>query len=147
MSIAIDVLLAAIQKGMDNRPAMGGFPYLAETLRQAGVKKNIWFLPACQSLYFTEHGLVIIQGTPLVSGAVDVPPFNREALITALRTDQAGKSIFAEFLNAAWQAGIIRYQVDFSKRTVCYYGANEEEYVEEYPNIEEKQHGGSEAFG
>ena len=94
MSDAIDNLQAALQRALAGRPAVGGFPYLAETLRRAGVTRNLWFLPACQSLYLTEKGSVVSQGMPLISGTVDVPPFDREALITALRTDQAGKSTF-----------------------------------------------------
>ena len=65
MSQAIDIVLAAQQKGVAGRPKVGGFPYLAETLRRAGVRRNIWSLPACQSLYLTENGCVVIQGTPL----------------------------------------------------------------------------------
>jgi uncharacterized protein YbcV (DUF1398 family) len=79
-----------------------------------------------------------MQGAPLVSGAVDVPPFNREALIVALRTDQAGNSTFPEFLTAAWHAGVVRYDVDFAARTVAYYGCNGEEYIESYPAVEIK---------
>ena len=94
MSDAIDNLQAALQRALTDRPALGGFPYLAETLGRAGVTRNLWFLPACQSLYLTEKGPVVSQGMPLISGTVDVPPFDREALITALRTDQAGKSTF-----------------------------------------------------
>jgi uncharacterized protein YbcV (DUF1398 family) len=75
--------------------------YLAETLRLAGVTRNIWFLPACQSLYLTEEGPVVTTGAPLASGTVDVPPFERKALIAALRTDQAGNSTFPEFLAAS----------------------------------------------
>ena len=135
MSKAVDNLQAAQQRAMAGRPKVGGFPYLAETLRRAGVRCNLWFLPACQSLYLTEHGPVIMQGTPLVSGTVDVPPFDREALITALRTDQAGNSTFPEFLAASWRAGVVRYEVDFAARTVSYYGANDEEYVEAYPSV------------
>lgn len=38
--------------------AVGGFPYLAEILRlrRAGVTRNVWFLPACESLYLTDAG-------------------------------------------------------------------------------------------
>ena len=75
-------------------------------------------------------------GTPLVSGTADVPPFNREALIAALRTDQAGNSTFPEFLAASWRAGVVRYDVDFAAQTVAYYGCNGEEYVEAYPAID-----------
>ena len=60
MSKAIDNLQAAQQRAMALRPKVGGFPYLAETLRQAGVTRNLWFLPACQSLYLTEEGPVLI---------------------------------------------------------------------------------------
>jgi uncharacterized protein YbcV (DUF1398 family) len=136
MSRAIDNLREAQKRAMANRPKVGGFPHLAETLRRAGVTRNIWFLPACESLYLTDDGPVVSQGTPLVSGDVDVPPFNREALIAALRTDQAGQSTFPEFLAASWRAGVIRYDVDFAARTVAYYGCNGEEYVEEYPAID-----------
>lgn len=76
------------------RPKVGGFPYLAETLRCAGVSRNLWFLPACQSLFLTADGPVMMQGTPLATGTMDVPQFNREELISALRTDQAGQSTF-----------------------------------------------------
>ena len=136
MSDAIDNLQAALQRASAGRPAVRGFPYLAETLRRAGVTRNLWFLPACQSLYLTEKGPVVSEGMPLVSGTVDVPPFDREALITALRTDQAGQSTFPEFLAASWRAGVVRYDVDFDKRIVTYFGCSGDEYAEQYPAVE-----------
>ena len=136
MSKAIETLETAQKRAMAIRPKVGGFPYLAETLRQAGVTRNVWFLPACQSLFLTNDGPVVTQGTPLVTGTMDVPPFNREALISALRTDQAGESTFPEFLAASWRAGVVRYDVDFAARTVAYYGCHGEEYVEAYPLVE-----------
>ena len=122
MSKAIENLQGAQQRAMAGRPKVGGFPYLAETLRRAGVTRNQWFLPACQSLYLTQEGPIVTQGAPLLSGTTDVPQFSREALITALRTDQAGKSTFPEFLLACWHAGVVRYDVDFITRTCTYYG-------------------------
>ena len=136
MSKAIDNLEAAQKRAMAIRPKAGGFPYLAEVLRRAGVRRNLWFLPACQSLYLTDDGPVVTQGTPLVSGTTDVPAFDRDALIRALRTDQAGGSTFPEFLAASWRSGVIRYDVDFAERTVVYYGCNGEEYVEAYRAVE-----------
>lgn len=134
MSKAIDNLQAALAAGMAARPKVGGFPYLAETLRRAGVTRNLWTLPACQSLFLTKEGPVVMQGTPLANGAMDVPAFDREALIRALRTDQAGMSTFSEFLNATWRAGVVRYEVNFEARTVA--GCNGEVYMEEYPAVE-----------
>lgn len=77
-----------------------------------------------------------MQGAPLVTGMADVPAFDREALIKALRTDQAGEGTFPEFLAASWRAGVVRYDVDFAARTVTYYGCNGEQYVESYPAVE-----------
>jgi len=139
MSEAIANLQAAIQRAMAGRPTASGFPYLAETLRRAGVTRNTWFPPACESLYLTEAGPVVIQGTPLLSGAADVPRFDREALIGALLTDQAGKSTFPEFLLASWDAGVVRYDVDLTARAVTYHGCHGEEYVEQYPAVEVPQ--------
>jgi len=136
MSNAIDNLNTAMQKAAAIRPKVGGFPYLAESLRRAGVTRNIWSLPACQSLFLTDQGAVVMQGAPLVSGTVDVPDFDREALIKALRVDQAGESTFPEFLAASWRAGVVSYDVDFAARTVAYLGCNGEEYVEAYPAVE-----------
>jgi len=105
MSNAIENLESAQQRAMAGRPKVGGFPYLAETLRRAGVTRNLWFLPACQSLYLTAKGPVAYQGTPLISGMADVPSFNRDTLVVALRTDQAGKSAFPEFFNGDLASG------------------------------------------
>lgn len=135
MSKAIDNLMNAMGRAQANRPRVGGFPYLAEVLRQAGVKRNVWSLPSAQSLYLMDDGPVVMQGAPLVSGAVDVPAFDREALVKALRTDQAGESSFPEFLEATWRAGVVRYEVDLEGRTVAYSGCNGEEYVEAYPAV------------
>ena len=136
MSKAIENLGAAQKRALAIRPKVGGFPYLAETLWRAGVTRNFWSLPACQSIFLTGDGPVVIQGTPLVNGMADIPSFDREALISVLRTDQAGESTFPEFLAASWRAGVVRYDVDFMARKVAYYGRNSEEYVDAYPGVE-----------
>jgi uncharacterized protein YbcV (DUF1398 family) len=136
MSKAIENLEAALKRAIASRPQVGGFPYFAETLRRAGVTHNIWLLPACQSLYLTTDGPIVAQGAPLLSGMIDVPLFDPDALIRALRTDQAGESTFAEFLADAWRSGVVRYEVDFVSRSVAYFGCNGEKYVESYPNVD-----------
>lgn len=136
MSKAIENLNKALERAAAIRPKVGGFPYLAESLRHARVIRNIWSLPGCQSLFLTSLGSVVMQGAPLVSGTVDVPTFDQEALIKALRIDQAGESTFPEFLVATWRAGVVRYDVDFAARTVAYVGCNGGEYIEAYPVVE-----------
>ena len=136
MSRATENLQTAQKRVMAGRPKVGEFPHLAETLRRAGVTRNLWYLPAVQSLYLTKDGPVVSLGTPLSSGTVDVPAFNKEALVAALRTDQAGEGTFPEFLASSWRAGVVRYEVDLVARKVAYYGCNGEEYIENYPEVE-----------
>ncbi len=133
---ATEKLQKAMAYAMANRPAVGGFPFLAECLRLAGVVQNNWTLPAAQSVYIMDDGSAIVnQGTPLVSGLVEVPTFDEAALIAALRTDQAGQGTFPEFLSATWQAGVTTYTVDFLARTVIYKGMNGQ-YAESYNAVE-----------
>ena len=138
MSTAIDDLIGARNWAVANAPAVQGFPYLAEALRQAGVRRNEWHLPAMQSLYTLDASAVMDQGAPLVSGVGDVPRFDREALVDALRADQAGHTTCPEFAMAAWRAGVVRYVVDLDNRTCTYFGVNDaadESYVESYPGV------------
>jgi uncharacterized protein YbcV (DUF1398 family) len=135
VSKAIQNLQEAMRRAEAIRPKVGGFPYLAECLRQAGTTRNLWHLPACQSIFQTDGRAVVVQGKPLISGMAEVPVFDRAALIRALRSDQAGETTFPEFLEASWKAGVVKYDVDFTARTVSYYGAGDEVYVEEYPAI------------
>lgn len=133
---AIELIQSAMQRAEAIKPKVGGFPYLAECLRQAGATKNLWYLPSGQCLFFTENETVAIQGQPLVSGFVIVPHYDEIALIAAIRRDQVGESTFPEFLEATWQAGVIEYEVDFDSCTVAYKGALGEQYVEEYPKVD-----------
>jgi uncharacterized protein YbcV (DUF1398 family) len=136
MSKAIDNLMTAMEQAVMTRPQAGGFPYLAEVLRRAGVTRNHWYLPACQSLFLTKKGPVVMQGKPLVTGTVEVPAFNQDSLVAALKTEQAGKSTFPEFLEASWRAGVVSYDVNFARRTVTYFGCKGEKYVESYSPVE-----------
>jgi uncharacterized protein YbcV (DUF1398 family) len=136
MSAATENVEKAQRKAMAIRPKVGGFPVLAEVLRQAGVRRNLWYLPSAQSVYITDLGPVVTQGQPLATGTLDVPSFDEERLGRALRIDQAGESTFAEFLQATWDSGIVSYEVDFNARVVTYYGAEDESYTESYPALE-----------
>lgn len=136
MISAQEKLQTAMQYAMVHRPGVGGFPFLAECLRIAGVEKNTWALPGAQSAYVMKDTVLMQQGTPLVSGMVMVAVFDKPALILALRTDQVGQSTFSEFLMACWNAGVVRYEVDFLERTVAYFGVRNEKYIESYPAVE-----------
>ena len=136
MSAATENVQEAQKGALSIRPRVGGFPVLAEVLRQAGVRRNHWFLPAGESLYLTDLGAVVSQGVPLVSWLVDVPTFDGEAVVRAIRADQAGESTFPEFLESIWRAGVVRYEADFDGRTVSYYGSDGTNYVEAYPPVE-----------
>ncbi|MFE2141071.1 DUF1398 domain-containing protein [Streptomyces sp. NPDC059456] len=136
MSKAITNLQAALERAAAIRPEVGGFPYLAETLRRAGVSRCRMAVPSNAMLYLTDAGPVAVQGEPLALGPVDVAPFDREALIAALRTDQAGGSTFPEFVRGCWEAGVVWYDVDLNARTCTYHGAEGDGYTETYPPVE-----------
>ena len=78
---------------------------------------------------------MVNQGTPLLTGMQDIPAFDEQALVAAIRTDQTGNGTFPEFLPATLNAGIVEYVVDFAARTVAYNGAKRECYMEEYPAV------------
>ncbi|SBS78946.1 conserved hypothetical protein [uncultured Mycobacterium sp.] len=136
ISPALRNLDAALRDAMANRPARQGFPYLAETLRRAGVRTSTWWLPAMQSRYETDLGPVVIQETPLLQGMAEVPPFDRAALLDALRADQAGRTTFPQFAGAAWRAGVVRWVVALDDRTCTYFGLDDQTYVEEYAAVD-----------
>lgn len=132
---AVELVQEAMQKAEEIRPKVGGYPYLAECLRQAGVLKNVWTLPSAQSSFWTVKGTIAVTDVPLVTGAYEVPVFDEVALLAALKVDQAGESTLGEFLKAAWDAGVTYYVVDFVKRTISYHGAMGEEYTTTYPAV------------
>jgi uncharacterized protein YbcV (DUF1398 family) len=135
MSKATENLEQAQRKAMEVRPTVGGFPVLAEVLRQAGVQRNLWYLPSAQSVYITDLGTVVTQDEPLTTGMLDVPSFDEEKLVSALRRDQAGETSLSEFLLASWEAGVVSYDVDFGARTVTYHGPTGESYTEAYDAV------------
>lgn len=118
------------------RPKIGGFPYLAECLREEGFTKNTWYLPSGDSFYFTKEDSLVVPGKPLIGDITTYPTYSEEKLINALRADQSGKTTFPEFLMNTWKAGVVKYEVHFIERYVIYYGANNEEYKETYPAVE-----------
>lgn len=135
-SAAVANLQDAQARAIAVRPKVGGFPVLAKVLHDAGVQRNEWFLPAAESVYLTDHGPVVQQGSPIATGMLDIAPFDRVAVISALRADQAGHTTFAEFLDAIWRAGVVRYVVDFNAREVTYYGYDTtDNYVEAYSDV------------
>jgi uncharacterized protein YbcV (DUF1398 family) len=135
MNEAVDNLQAAQQRGLAIRPKVGGFPVLAAVLLEAGVRRNRWILPAGQSIYWTDLGSVVSQGDALLTGTRAVPAFDRDSVIAAIRTDQAGACTFAEFLARVWAAGVLHYEVDFDARTCTYFGDGGENYVESYDMV------------
>ena len=132
----VETIVEAQARGARIRPRVGGFPHLAEVLRQAGVERIHCNVPAMSTVYVTAGGEVVQQGTPQVSGTAAIAPFDEGALIAALRTDQAGESTYPEFMAGAWRAGVVTYDIDLAGRTCTYRSAAGAQYVEQYPAVE-----------
>lgn len=135
MTNAIENLRNALDLAAATRPRVGGFPYLAEVMRRAGVHSNEWQLPSLQRLYVTDLGSVVQQGTPLVDGTAVIAPFDADAVIAAVRADQEGRATFDQFVDAVWHAGVVRWVVDLDARTCTYCGSRGETYVEDYERV------------
>lgn len=129
-------LKKAMNKAENIQPKVGGFPYLAECLREEGFIKNIWYLPSYDSFYFSRNSSVVIPGKSLIEDVTVYPPYSKSALLNTLRTDQAGQTSFPNFLMNTWRSGVVKYEVNFIDRYVIYYGANGEKYKETYPIVE-----------
>jgi len=136
MSPSVANLRAAQVRAIANRPVVQGFPVQAETMRQFGMRFNEWQLPSMQSRYETDLGPVVVPGESLVEGMAEIAPFDRDALVTAIRADQAGAITFPEFAAAAWRAGVTRWTVDFEARVCTYYGNSGQFFEETYPEVE-----------
>jgi uncharacterized protein YbcV (DUF1398 family) len=135
MSTATTALVAALERADAVRPKVGGFPYLAESLRRAGVSRCRMAVPSNAFVYLTDHGPVAVQGVPLCDGMVDLAPFDEAALVAALRADQAGETSFPQFARACLAAGVLWYDVDLGARTCTYYGADGDSYTETYAAV------------
>ena len=131
----VEKLGRAQRYAMSVRPAVYGFPHLAEALRLAGVRMNYFDVASGGALYLMDGGNVYQPGTPLHGEPVAVPDFDQEALVSAIEADKAGETTFFEFLNRSWAAGVVRYEVDTTQRTCTYFGASGGLYVEHYPAV------------
>ncbi|MBY0273838.1 DUF1398 family protein [Candidatus Binatia bacterium] len=130
-------LVAAREHGMRIRPAVGGFPYLAEAFRRAGVERLDFVVPSATTVYTTDRGEVVEQGEVLVSGTSAIAPFDERALVAALRADQEGRATFPDFVAASWRAGVLSWTVDLVARTCTYRSARgDRTYVESYPAVD-----------
>lgn len=132
---AIENILNAYKWALANRPRVNGYPFLAEALRQAGVSRYVCHLPSCQCLYYTDMGVIAAHGDYLISSMTAVPKFNQEAFVKILRNSQRGEITFTDFLRGTWESGVTYYEADLMKRTVTYFGAKGESYMEEYPSV------------
>lgn len=118
------------------RPPVGGFPYLAESLRQAGIHTVHCDVAPMSTIYRTANGAVIDQQEPLVRGLDPVAVFDVDAVVGAIRRDQRGESTYAEFMADIWTAGVVSYDIDLLARTCTYCGVDATDvYVEDYPPV------------
>jgi uncharacterized protein YbcV (DUF1398 family) len=133
----IAIVRAALARAdTDPRAAAQGFPFRAATLRAAGVAAYHVDVPGRATLYDLAAGSVLEQDAPLRGeGLHPVAPFDEAGLVAALHANQAGRSTYADFVEAALRAGVVRYDVDLAARTCTYRGAAGEAYTERYPAV------------
>lgn len=74
------------------RPPVGGFPYLAEAMRAAGVEKYLFDVPTMTALYLTDQGDLIRPGRTYMD-ASPLPATDRSDGITVLHSPRRGGAI------------------------------------------------------
>ena len=132
----VETISAAQQRGTALRPKANGFPYFAEALRQAGVTRIDVTVPSWTTVLTTARGSVIQQGTPMLTGSAEVPSFDQQAFVDALRGDQEGLITFPDWMTATWRAGVAWYAVDLESRTCTYRAPSGDSYTEHYPSVD-----------
>jgi uncharacterized protein YbcV (DUF1398 family) len=133
----ISRVTAARERGARLRPAVGGFPVLAESLRSGGIDIVHCDVASMTTLYRTRYGAAVDQQPPLVKGIASVADFDRDAVVAAIRRDQRGESTYPEFMADIWRAGVVTYDIDLAARTCTYRGLDTvvDVYVEDYPAV------------
>jgi uncharacterized protein YbcV (DUF1398 family) len=75
------------------------------------------------------HEVPLTIKAELVVGVI----FNQDNIVQALRSIQANKIGYQEFLKRVMNAGVIFYLVFIKGRKAIYFGRNGEEYTEQFP--------------
>lgn len=132
----VETITRAQERGAAIRPTAGGFPYLAESLRRAGVTRITVTVPSWTTVLATARGSVVQQGTPMTAATTEVPPFDLDAFVAALRANQEGHNTYPEWMEATWRAGVVWYEVDLAARTCTYHSPAGDTYVEDYPAVD-----------
>jgi uncharacterized protein YbcV (DUF1398 family) len=136
VSNVVETITSAQARAAEIKPKVGGFPYLAEVLRQAGVSRCYFTVPSMTALYVTSDGNAIQQGKPILTDMVEVPGFNQPNLVAAIAVDKAGDCTYPEFIEAIWRAGVTGYEIDFAARSCTYFGVAGDRYLESYEQVE-----------
>ncbi|MFD7441294.1 DUF1398 family protein [Streptomyces sp. NPDC059909] len=126
----------ALERAAAVRPEVGGFPSSPNPCARPESAAAAWPCRRTRCRTSPTPGHVAVQGEPLVTGSVDIAPFDRQALIAALRAGQGGETTFPEFVHGCRKAGVLRYDVDLHGRTCTYYGADGGSCTETYPAVE-----------
>lgn len=80
----------AAARGAAARAKIGGFPYVAESLRAAGVTKYLFDVPSTTVVYVTDEGAVLRPGQVIRTEQTVVHSFDSDGLVAAIRIDQRG---------------------------------------------------------
>jgi uncharacterized protein YbcV (DUF1398 family) len=82
------------------------------------------------------HGESCVESSPHAAPQLAISPsFDQDGVQPTICGNQNKQSNFAQFLSEIAHAGIQRYRVDMSARTVTYLGVRAEEYVEKVPQF------------
>jgi hypothetical protein len=120
------------------RPKVGGFPYLAETLRLAGVTRKPLVSARVPELIVDRVWAGSDGWSPLGVRYRGCAGFQSRRADCGASDRRAGTARSPSFWPHCGTPGSFAYDVDFAARTVGYFGCNGEEYIEPYPAVDLK---------
>lgn len=83
--------------------------------------------------HYFENGETHREKWPEWAPLTKCPPFNKKAIVAAIRAIQHRETIYSEFLRQIADAGVTVYTVHLNGRKAIYLGADGDFYVEPFP--------------
>lgn len=109
------------------------FPDAVVQLTEAGVVRYVVDLVRFERTLYGSDDETLQDDIALDPMLEVAPHFSEAGVKTALKTVQAGKSSYPEFLQQIMEAGVACYSVYINGRKVIYTGRDGDELVEPFP--------------
>lgn len=110
------------------------FPQIVQILTQEGVESYQIDLAQNLKTFYMPSGEVFKENFAYKSPSMAIE-FSQEKVVAAIRSSQAGKINYIEFLNQILHAGVLSYNVYLKGRKAIYFGRHGDFHIENFPAV------------